>query len=103
MRGLKPLRGTWFAVLVALIPLVLATVAAAEPWTPPAPDGAGPDVSALATTLADAEEPIEAHHVPGEDPATIPSPDDIAPIFLRLAHRAGLEPTGAQLNARGRF
>lgn len=44
--------------------------------------------------------PMRAVAVPDEDPATIPSPADIAPIFLRLAHPAAPEPTGARLNAR---
>ncbi|MFQ5947944.1 MAG: SDR family NAD(P)-dependent oxidoreductase [Acidimicrobiia bacterium] len=44
--------------------------------------------------------PMRAEAVPDEDPATIPSPADIAPIFLRLAHPANPEPSGARLEAR---
>ena len=32
--------------------------------------------------------PMRAAAVPGEDPATLPRPEDIAPLFLRLAHPA---------------
>ncbi len=45
--------------------------------------------------------PMRAEAVPGEDPATIPSPEDIAPLFLRLAHPDAPEPSGARLDARG--
>lgn len=44
--------------------------------------------------------PMRAAAVPGEDPATLPSPDDIAPLFLRLAHPMAPEPSGARLDAR---
>lgn len=44
--------------------------------------------------------PMRAVAVPDEDPETIPSPADIAPLFLRLAHASSPEPTGAVLNAR---
>lgn len=44
--------------------------------------------------------PMRAAAVPGEDPATIPSPEDIAPLFLRLAHPDAPEPSGARLDAR---
>jgi len=44
--------------------------------------------------------PMRAAAVPGEDPATLPSPDDITPLFLRLAHPAAPEPSGARLDAR---
>jgi NAD(P)-dependent dehydrogenase (short-subunit alcohol dehydrogenase family) len=44
--------------------------------------------------------PMRAVAMPAEDPATLPSPEDIAPLFLRLAHPASPEPTGARLEAR---
>jgi len=44
--------------------------------------------------------PMRAEARPDEDPATIPSPEDIAPLFLRLAHPLAPEPTGAVLEAR---
>lgn len=44
--------------------------------------------------------PMRASALPGEDPATIPSPADIAPIFLRLAAATPPEPSGAKFNAR---
>jgi len=44
--------------------------------------------------------PMRAAAVPDEDPSTLPTPADIAPIFLRLAHPDCPEPSGAKLNAR---
>lgn len=44
--------------------------------------------------------PMRAAAVPDEDPATVPTPDDIAPIFLRLAHPGSPEPSGGIFNAR---
>lgn len=44
--------------------------------------------------------PMRAAAVPGEDPSTLPSPDDITPLFLRLAHPDAPEPSGARLDAR---
>ncbi len=44
--------------------------------------------------------PMRAVAVPGEDPATLPTASDIAPIFLRLAHSSAPEPTGALFDAR---
>lgn len=44
--------------------------------------------------------PMRAAAMPEEDPSTVPTPDDIAPLFLRLAHPAAPEPTGAVLEAR---
>ena len=44
--------------------------------------------------------PMRAAAMPGEDPATIPSPADIAPIFLRLAHPAAPEASGTRFEAR---
>ena len=44
--------------------------------------------------------PMRAAAMPGEDPATLPRPEDIAPLFLRLAHPAAPEPSGARLEAR---
>jgi NAD(P)-dependent dehydrogenase (short-subunit alcohol dehydrogenase family) len=44
--------------------------------------------------------PMRAAAVPGEDPATLPTPEDIAPLFLRLAHPAAPEPSGSRLEAR---
>lgn len=43
---------------------------------------------------------MRAAAVPGEDPATLPAPEEIAPLFLRLAHPDAPEPSGAVLNAR---
>jgi hypothetical protein len=37
---------------------------------------------------------------PDEDPATVPAPEEIAPLFLRLAHPGAPEPSGAVLEAR---
>ena len=44
--------------------------------------------------------PMRAEAVPGEDAATLPSPEEVTPLFLRLAHPAAPEPSGAQLEAR---
>ncbi len=44
--------------------------------------------------------PMRAAAVPDEDPATLPSPEDITPLFLRLAHPDAPEPSGALLDAR---
>jgi NAD(P)-dependent dehydrogenase (short-subunit alcohol dehydrogenase family) len=44
--------------------------------------------------------PMRAVAVPGEDPQTLPTPADIAPIFLRLAHPEVPEPTGGLFDAR---
>jgi len=44
--------------------------------------------------------PMRAVAVPGEDPETLPTPTDIAPIFLRLAHPGTPEPTGGLFDAR---
>ncbi|MCB2222949.1 MAG: SDR family NAD(P)-dependent oxidoreductase [Actinobacteria bacterium] len=44
--------------------------------------------------------PMRAAAVPDEDPSTIPSPADIAPVFLHLAHPGTGVPTGAKLEAR---
>jgi len=44
--------------------------------------------------------PMRAAARPDEDPATIPSPEDVAPLFLRLAHPDAPEPSGARLEAR---
>jgi hypothetical protein len=43
---------------------------------------------------------MRAAAVPDEDPTLLPSPDDIAPLFLRLAHPDAPEPTGSKLSAR---
>ncbi len=44
--------------------------------------------------------PMRAVAMPEEDPATLPTPADIAPLFLRLAHPLAPEPSGAKLDAR---
>jgi len=44
--------------------------------------------------------PMRATAVPDEDPATVPTPADISPIFLRLAHPNCPEPTGSRFDAR---
>ena len=44
--------------------------------------------------------PMRAAAVPAEDPATVPAPADVAPLFLRLVHPRAPEPTGAVLEAR---
>jgi NAD(P)-dependent dehydrogenase (short-subunit alcohol dehydrogenase family) len=44
--------------------------------------------------------PMRAAAVPDEDPTTLPTPQDIAPIFLRLAHPACPEPSGSRFDAR---
>ena len=44
--------------------------------------------------------PMRAAAVPDEDPETLPTPADIAPIFLRLAHPGCPVPSGAVLDAR---
>lgn len=44
--------------------------------------------------------PMRAAAVPAEDPASVPTPADIAPLFLRLAHPRAPEPSGAILDAR---
>jgi len=44
--------------------------------------------------------PMRATAMPDEDPATLPTPSDIAPLFLRLAHPLAPEPSGSKLDAR---
>lgn len=44
--------------------------------------------------------PMRARARPDEDPESIPSPADIAPLFLRLARSGGDEPTGTRFDAR---
>lgn len=44
--------------------------------------------------------PMRAEARPDEDPETVPTPDDIAPLFLRVAHPSAPEPSGAILEAR---
>jgi NAD(P)-dependent dehydrogenase (short-subunit alcohol dehydrogenase family) len=44
--------------------------------------------------------PMRAEARPDEDPATVPAPGEIAPLFLRLAHPAAPEPSGSTLEAR---
>jgi NAD(P)-dependent dehydrogenase (short-subunit alcohol dehydrogenase family) len=44
--------------------------------------------------------PMRAAARPDEDPETLPTPDDITPLFLRLVHPRCPEPSGAKLNAR---
>ncbi len=44
--------------------------------------------------------PMRAEAMPDEDPAAIPTPADIAPIFLRLAAAEVAEPSGTKFNAR---
>lgn len=44
--------------------------------------------------------PMRAAAAPDEDPSTLPTPDDIAPIFLRLAHEEVPDPSGARFDAR---
>lgn len=43
---------------------------------------------------------MRAAAVPGEDPATLPTPEDITPVFLYLASEASREVTGKSLDAR---
>jgi NAD(P)-dependent dehydrogenase (short-subunit alcohol dehydrogenase family) len=44
--------------------------------------------------------PMRAAAMPDEDPNSIPTPDDISPIFLRLAHPACSDASGTLFNAR---
>ncbi len=44
--------------------------------------------------------PMRAAAMPDEDPASVPAPKDVTPLFLRLAHPRAPEPTGAVLDAR---
>jgi NAD(P)-dependent dehydrogenase (short-subunit alcohol dehydrogenase family) len=44
--------------------------------------------------------PMRAAAAPDEDPASLPTPRDITPIFLRLAHHACPEPSGSRFDAR---
>ena len=44
--------------------------------------------------------PMRAEAMPEEDPATIPAPADIMPIFLRLARSNPNAPTGTKFDAR---
>ena len=44
--------------------------------------------------------PMRAEAMPSEDQDTLPAPHDVAPLFLRLAHRNCAEPSGAKLEAR---
>ncbi len=44
--------------------------------------------------------PMRAAAMPGEDPATVPAPEAVTPLFLRLAHPSAPEPSGAVLEAK---
>lgn len=44
--------------------------------------------------------PMRAAAMPEEDPAILPSPEQITPLLLRLAHPDAPEPSGAVLDAR---
>ncbi len=44
--------------------------------------------------------PMRAEAMPEEEPTTIPTPTDIAPIFLRLAAAGVTEPSGSKFDAR---
>lgn len=44
--------------------------------------------------------PMRAAAVPDEDPASIPGPVDVVPVFLRLAHPDAPEASGEKLDAR---
>ena len=44
--------------------------------------------------------PMRSLASPDEDPHTLPTPEEITPLFLRLAHAHIAEPTGSRLNAR---
>ncbi len=44
--------------------------------------------------------PMRATAIPEEDPSTLPTPEGIAPIFLRLAHPDAPETTGSLFEAR---
>lgn len=44
--------------------------------------------------------PMRAAAVPDEDPETLPTPGEVTPLFLRLAHPAAPEASGAVLEAR---
>jgi NAD(P)-dependent dehydrogenase (short-subunit alcohol dehydrogenase family) len=44
--------------------------------------------------------PMRAEARPDEDPKTIPTPEDITPLFLRVAHPSAPEPSGAILEGR---
>lgn len=44
--------------------------------------------------------PMRARAVPAEDPETVPTPREIAPIFLRLAHPLATDVTGSRFDAR---
>jgi NAD(P)-dependent dehydrogenase (short-subunit alcohol dehydrogenase family) len=44
--------------------------------------------------------PMRAVAMPDEDPTALPTPADIAPLFLRLAHPSAPEPSGSKLDAR---
>lgn len=44
--------------------------------------------------------PMRAEARPNEDPTTVPTPEEITPLFLRLAHPAAPESTGVLLEAR---
>ena len=44
--------------------------------------------------------PMRAEARPDEDPATVPAPAEIAPLFLRLAHPDAPEPSGSLFEAR---
>jgi NAD(P)-dependent dehydrogenase (short-subunit alcohol dehydrogenase family) len=43
---------------------------------------------------------MRAAAAPAEDPTSLPTPEQITPVFLRLAHPAAPEPSGSQLDAR---
>jgi len=44
--------------------------------------------------------PMRAAARPDEDPATLPTAEDVTPLFLRLAHRECPEPSGSKLDGR---
>ena len=43
---------------------------------------------------------MRASAVPGEDPMTLPTPLDIAPVFVYLASDESIGETGKEFNAR---
>jgi NAD(P)-dependent dehydrogenase (short-subunit alcohol dehydrogenase family) len=44
--------------------------------------------------------PMRAAAMPDEDPASVPTPEQVTPLFLRLAHPRSPEPSGSVLDAR---
>lgn len=73
---------------------------AAEGWLETLADEWCPTGRVYSVNPGGTATPMRAAAMPQEDPSTIPTPEDIAPIFLRLAWADCPEPSGTKFEAR---